>query len=98
MYLGPTAEIVLLGNPATADMAAVLRELRSRFIPNKVVAMRPGTGPPADVQSKSLDPLFLGKTFNTDEPALYICENFACQAPVIGREQIVTKLHDLTVH
>ncbi len=92
MVLGPTAEMVLLGDPATADMAAVLRALRRKFIPNKVVAMRSGTALLSDVRSKSLNPLFAGKTSQAGEPALYICENFACQSPVNGRDAAIAKI------
>src|SRR5262245_5576731 len=35
MLLGPTPEIVILGNPAGRDTAAVLCELRRQFVPNK---------------------------------------------------------------
>ncbi len=83
-YLGPTPEIVFLGEPKSADTGAVLSELRHRFVPNKVVACR---APQSNAfRSAALDPLFAGKELSGPEPGLYICENFACQAPTFGRE------------
>jgi len=38
-YLGPTYEMVLAGDPASADTRKVLADLRQRFLPNKVLAM-----------------------------------------------------------
>src|SRR5690606_5597791 len=94
MYLGPTAEIVLIGEPKHADTAAVLRELHQKFLPNKVVAARPPAG--AAYRSPLLDPVFDGKAPSpTGEPTLFVCENFACQAPVVGRDAIVRKIGEI---
>jgi hypothetical protein len=85
MFLGPTSEIVLLGDPGNADTAAVLRHLRGRFIPNKVVALRnPATSGESGSHSLALAALFAGKAPLTPEPTLFVCENFACQSPVSG--------------
>ena len=40
MLQGPTPEIVLLGDAAGAAIRVVLDDLRSRYLPNKVVACR----------------------------------------------------------
>jgi uncharacterized protein YyaL (SSP411 family) len=79
-WLGPTPEIVIVGDPATADTSRVLSDLCRRFIPNKVVACRarPETG------SAALAPLFAGKTAAAVTPTVYICENFACREPLAG--------------
>jgi uncharacterized protein YyaL (SSP411 family) len=81
-HLGPTPEIVVAGSDS-AGIAAVLSALRRRYIPNKaVVARLPG----ADAwRSKALEAMFAGKDAAPPEPTVYICENFACQAPVVGK-------------
>jgi uncharacterized protein YyaL (SSP411 family) len=96
MFLGPTHEIVLLADPGRADIIPILCQLRGQFVPNKVVAMRSSktTAQPKS-QSALLDPLFAGKAPLTDEPTLYVCENFACQSPVTGRAAITDKLEQL---
>ncbi|HVA48105.1 MAG TPA: thioredoxin domain-containing protein [Pirellulales bacterium] len=84
-YLGPAPELALVGaSPETAEVAA---DLRRRYVPNKVIAGRPGTG-----HSRRLDSLFEGKTAVDGQPALYVCENFTCQAPVVGKPAIAAAL------
>jgi len=81
MVLGPTPEIVVLGDAAHDDTAAVLAAIGTHFLPNRVVACRaPDAG-----EGGPLDPLFAGKSLTGEPPAVFVCENFACQAPVFGR-------------
>jgi uncharacterized protein YyaL (SSP411 family) len=68
LYLSPAREIAVVG-PADSEVArAALRG----FDPNAVVAF----GPSEDV------PLLAGKDFVDGRPAVYVCEHFACRAPV----------------
>ena len=87
LFVGPTPEIVVLGNPEQTETAAALAALRHRFVPNKLLACRQA-GDSAN-RSKSLDPLFAGKTLDGPEPAVFICERFACQAPVFGQQAAI---------
>jgi len=83
--LGPTPEIVVLG-PAEMRQKAVLA-LNRRYIPRRVLAARTGWETRATddaARSARLDPLFTGKTAGSDPPSVYVCQNFACQAPVSG--------------
>jgi hypothetical protein len=80
--VGPSHELALVaGQPAAPQ---VLSELRHRFWPNKVAALRPGRG-----HSPHLDGLFEGKQLDTDQWMLYLCQGFACQQPAIGCEAIL---------
>jgi uncharacterized protein YyaL (SSP411 family) len=81
-HLGPTPEIVILGGD-DPDTAAALAELRHRFIPNKIVASRRSSE--ESRASSALSPLFAGKTPQQPPPTVFVCENFACQAPVNGK-------------
>ncbi len=84
MYFGPTPEIVLLGDAASKATKAALEQLRRRFIPNKVIALR---DPERDAsRSGVLNAVFKGKSPLADAPTVFICQNFACQAPVAGKE------------
>lgn len=82
LLLGPTPELVLLGNLANPATVDALSELRKRFLPNKVVALRASQ----ESRGNLLDELFKGRTPHANEPTLYVCENFACQSPVSGKE------------
>src|SRR4029077_11524021 len=68
LYLSPPRELAIIGAPSDAIARAAL----AAFDPNAVVAFGPGE----DV------PLLAGKTRVDGKPTLYVCERFACQAPV----------------
>ena len=85
--LGPTNEIVLLGNVDESDTSNVLADLRHRFLPNQVVACRST----AEVQggSKMLDAIFRGKNPQAESPSVYLCRDFTCETPVTGKDAIL---------
>src|SRR5260370_26474891 len=68
LYLSSPRELAIVGAPADEVARAAL----AGFDPNAVVAF----GPADDV------PLLSGKTRVDGKPTLYVCERFACQAPV----------------
>lgn len=87
LWLGPTYEVVLAGDAASADLQAVLADLRRRYLPRKLVAFRPsGAGASG---SAHLNELLAGKSASGSEPTAYICQNFTCQAPAISRAAIL---------
>jgi uncharacterized protein YyaL (SSP411 family) len=87
MYLGPTPEIVIVGDPENSDTAELLRALANRYIPNRVVACRKSDK--INQGSAALADLFEGKQLDGAEPAVFICERFACQAPVYGLSEVI---------
>lgn len=74
-------ELAVFGGPDPAEFRAVLEAVYARFLPHKVVAPSPyqtaGDGAPAL-------PLLEGRNVIDGCTTTYICENFACQAPVTG--------------
>jgi uncharacterized protein len=82
MALGPMPEIVLLGDATCESMAAAVHALHQRYLPNKVVACRATNQ--ASREASPLAPLFAGKKLEGPEPGVFICERFACRAPVYG--------------
>ncbi len=68
LYLAPPRELAIVGGPDSDVARAALRD----FDPNAVVAFGPGDGVP----------LLEGKTLVDGKPAVYVCERFACRAPV----------------
>jgi uncharacterized protein YyaL (SSP411 family) len=68
LYLSPPRELAVIGAPEDEVARAAL----GGFEPNAVVAF----GPAEDV------PLLAGKGFVDGRPAVYVCERFACQAPI----------------
>jgi uncharacterized protein len=68
LHFSPPRELAIIGE-RDSDIA---RAALSRFDPNAVVAFGPASGVP----------LLEGKEYVDGRPALYLCERFACQAPV----------------
>jgi uncharacterized protein len=68
LYLAPPRELAIIGSPEDA----VAQRALAQYDPNAVVAF----GPDDEI------PLLAGKTRVDGKPALYVCERFACQAPV----------------
>jgi uncharacterized protein YyaL (SSP411 family) len=76
LHLAPPRELALIAEPSDDLARAALAELE----PNAVVAF----GPADDV------PLLAGKTRVDGKPTLYVCERFACRAPVTEANEILT--------
>ncbi len=75
MHLAPPQEIVVVGpqdDPATLELLAAARD---GFHPNAVYAFGDGS-------SATGLPLLEGKRLVDGRPAVYICERFACRAPL----------------
>jgi len=68
LHLSPPRELAIIGSPSDAVARRALAELDA----NAVVAF----GPDDEI------PLLAGKDFVDGKPAVYVCERFACQAPV----------------
>ena len=74
LYLAPPRELAVIGSPQDAIAQAAL----GSFDPDAVVAF----GPAEEV------PLLAGKDFVDGRPTLYVCERFACRAPVTEPSQL----------
>jgi uncharacterized protein YyaL (SSP411 family) len=74
LYLAPPRELAVIGTPEDPVACAAL----AGFDPDAVVAF----GPSEDV------PLLAGKDFVDGRPAVYVCERFACQAPVTDAAEL----------
>ncbi|MSQ96950.1 MAG: thioredoxin domain-containing protein [Gemmataceae bacterium] len=75
-HLGPVKEIAVVGDAKNAEVIEVLRLLRRPFRPNQVVAWKAKDGDGGVSLLK--DRVALG------EVTTYVCEKFACQAPIVG--------------
>jgi len=74
--LSPSREVALVGDDLD-QLAAVVRE---RFRPRLVLAGGP--------EGAAEPPLLAGRTAVDGKAAAYVCENFACQLPVTGAEEL----------
>jgi uncharacterized protein YyaL (SSP411 family) len=77
--IGPSYEVVVVGNSDTDDTRKMLEALRTCFIPNKVTVFRP-----TDIESPLIDGLaeYVKYQVSLDGKATaYVCTNFACKEP-----------------
>ena len=79
LTLGPAREVVIASEPGAEDTRAMLREVRTRFLPDTVVILRPGGDDPPIAKLVE----FVREQRSRDGKATaYVCRDFACQAPV----------------
>ncbi|HZE99986.1 MAG TPA: thioredoxin domain-containing protein [Planctomycetota bacterium] len=72
---GPSKEIVIAG----PDPGPLLKVVRSRYLPNKVLALADG---------KASIPVLEGRTAVQGKTAAYVCENMTCRKPVTSPEEL----------
>ncbi|GMV91863.1 MAG: thioredoxin domain-containing protein [Candidatus Hydrogenedentota bacterium] len=90
-HLSPTREIAIAGAPDSEPVQAYLHALNGVFIPNKVVALIDPSSAEAEALEKRV-PLLASKSLVNGEPAVYVCENFACKQPVTTPEDLLKVL------
>jgi len=78
--IGPTREVVIAGDPSDAATQALVAEVRRRHLPQTVVLLHP----PGDAGRaiEEVAPFVKAQGLVGGKPAAYVCENFACKAPV----------------
>jgi uncharacterized protein YyaL (SSP411 family) len=79
-WLGPVQEVAVVGDPEADEVQRVLRAARRPFTPRRVLALRA----PDDAAAAKL-PLLADKEAK-GPVTTYICQNYACQAPLVGAE------------
>ncbi|MBP7691745.1 MAG: thioredoxin domain-containing protein [Anaerolineales bacterium] len=86
--LGEPQEVALVGDPAGADLAALLAVVFEGYRPFQVVALRRPGEPPAV-------PLLAGREALAGRATAYVCENFACRLPVADPAELRAQLRRL---
>ncbi|HVP57621.1 MAG TPA: thioredoxin domain-containing protein [bacterium] len=76
--IGPSYEVVIVGDPTAADTRAMLKALRATFLPSKVLLFRPSEPSP---EIASLAPFTRDLTGLAGRATAYVCRDFACQVP-----------------
>jgi uncharacterized protein YyaL (SSP411 family) len=88
LHFGPPKEIAVVGPPEDPDTVALRRAAFARFEPGAVYAFSTGADDPAAAEV----PLLVGKGLVEGRPAAYVCESFACRAPVTDPEALAAEL------
>jgi uncharacterized protein YyaL (SSP411 family) len=93
-YLGAKRELVVVGRRDSAASRDALRRLWQRFDPDLALALFDPDSPDA-ARLSALSPLFQGKTPGPEptSPRFYLCESYACQAPMDDLDEVLAALH-----
>jgi hypothetical protein len=83
---GPV-ELALVGQPGEAAFEALRAAIARHYLPDRIIAHHDPTAgdPPAF-------PLLAGKGLVRGKAALYVCRNFACQAPITDPTEVAAVL------
>ncbi len=88
--IGPSHEIVIVGDPQSPDTEEMLAALRKHFIPNKVVILKPSTQESPDISGLAD---YLKHHSSIDNKATaYICINYACKMPTTDIKEMLSQL------
>jgi uncharacterized protein len=85
-------EIVAVGTPGDPALDELLAQVARVYVPD---ALQVVISPDSTRKDRHIS-LFRGKTLVQNAPALYICRNFACLAPITDPAQVVSALQALT--
>ena len=89
--IGPCYEVVIAGNTQAEDTKAMVRALRTRFLPNKVVLLNPG-----ERESREIAKLaeFTKNQSSIDGRATaYVCMNYNCKLPTTDIDKMLELLN-----
>jgi len=89
--IGPCYEVVIAGNAQAEDTKAMVKALRTRFLPNKVVLLNP-----SDQESPAIAQL---AEFTKNQPGIkgkataYVCLNYTCKLPTTDINKMLELLN-----
>jgi uncharacterized protein len=89
--LGSTREFAVIAGTDADEFSAVLEAIATPFLPHKVVA--PATPDQAGSLAGTV-PLLADRPTREGRTTTYICEHFACRAPVVGVDGVESALLD----
>jgi uncharacterized protein YyaL (SSP411 family) len=81
-------EVAIVGVPEAADTRALLDEIYSTYLPNKVVAGRD----PDDEEAGGLIPLLTQRSAREGKATAYVCVQYACQTPTTDTQELARQL------
>ena len=85
-YLGRPVELAVIGSPGEPQVGEFLEVVRSRYLPNRLVAVAPASGQPQAM------PLLRDRRAIDGRVTAYLCEGFVCQAPTTDRSELARQL------
>jgi hypothetical protein len=90
LSMGPSCEIVIVGDEDKEDTKAMLMALNSRFVPNKVVLFK-APGEKGDALAE-LAPFTKDMKMIDGKATAYVCTGGSCKQPVTDTEKMLEQL------
>lgn len=88
--LGPSSEVVIVGNPENEETAKMLKALESRYVPRKVVLFRQSNKAHDEIANLAKFTEFLVTT--NCKTTAYVCRNYVCDLPTNNVEVMLEQL------
>jgi len=88
LMLAPPREVAIIGRLDAADTRALLLVVNERYLPAVTVA----ACAPDDTEAAALVPLLVGRGEVEGRATAYVCERYACRAPVTTPEALLAEL------
>ena len=86
--ISPSKEIALVGDHQRPDTRALLEVVNTRYLPDSILAC----ASLEDTVSIHVIPLLADRPMKDHKATAYVCQNFACQAPVNTQEELAKLL------
>jgi uncharacterized protein YyaL (SSP411 family) len=80
--IGPSQEVVVVGDTASKTTQAMIQSVRSQFLPNTVLLVR-STGS-QDSDLTAISPFVGPMTPVNGQPTAYVCEQYVCKKPIVN--------------
>jgi len=87
-YLSTPKEICIIYGSSTPNRDALLDEVWSRFLPNKVIVQ----STEAEALTTEIVPLLRDRTMIDGRATAYVCEHYVCKTPVTKPEDLAMQL------
>jgi uncharacterized protein YyaL (SSP411 family) len=89
--IGSSYEVVIAGKPQAEDTKAMMKALRTRFLPNKVVLLNPGERESPEIAQLAK---FTQSQSSIDGRAtVYVCMNYNCKLPTTDISKMLELLN-----
>jgi uncharacterized protein YyaL (SSP411 family) len=89
--IGPSYEVVIAGKPRAEDTEAMARELRTRFLPNKVVLLNRSGRKPSEIAR--LAEFTKNQSSIGGKATAYVCVNHSCKSPTTDISKMLELLN-----
>jgi uncharacterized protein YyaL (SSP411 family)/rubrerythrin len=89
--IGPVREIVIAGDPGLETTQNMVRAVQKKFLPNKALLLKhEETG---EKRLQDISPFVETMHPINNQPSVYMCEKYTCNAPINNLAELETKLN-----